>query len=132
MDSSTTSIRIRYSETDRMGLAYHVNYLEYFELARSDWFRQFWRPYREIEDEGYCLVVTEAHIHYLRPASYDDLLRIEVRPEEWGQTRITFSYTVRQENETEPICTGRTVHCFIDRNGKAIHMPAELQRRLAE
>jgi acyl-CoA thioester hydrolase len=128
--SHATSVQVRYSEVDRMGLLYHVNYLEYFELARSDWVREFWRPYKEIEDAGYALVVTEAHLKYHRSALYDDMLRVEVVPVQWGNSRIKFEYAIYREGETEPLCTGSTSHCFIDRNGKATRMPPDLRARL--
>jgi len=128
--TSATQVHVRYSEVDRMGLLYHVIYLEYFELARSDWVRDFWRPYKEIEDTGHALVVIEAHLKYCRPAFYDDLVKVEVAPVEWGNSRIKFEYTIYREGETEPLCTGSTSHCFIDRNGKATRMPQELKARL--
>jgi acyl-CoA thioester hydrolase len=115
-----------------MGLLYHVNHLEYFEVARSDWIRKFWRSYREIEDEGFCLVAIEARVRYHKPARYDELVEVHVRPVDWGRSRITFEYVILRPGETDPICTGQTRHCFVDRGGKAVRMPEELRRRLTE
>jgi acyl-CoA thioester hydrolase len=115
-----------------MGLLYHVNHLEYFEVARSDWIRKFWRTYREIEDEGYCLVVLEATIRYIQPAYYDEELVVKVKPTEWGRSRITFAYEIHRRGKREPICTGETRHCFIDRKSRAVKMPEELRKRLDE
>jgi len=126
--TASISVRVRYSEVDRMGLLYHVNYLEYFELARSDWMRRFWRPYKEIEDEGYSLVVLEAYIKFIHSAYYDDILKIEATISSWGHSRIKFDYTIYREGE--PLCTGSTSHCFIDRSGKATRMPDELKEKL--
>ena len=92
--TASISVRVRYSEVDRMGLLYHVNYLEYFELARSDWMRRFWHPYKEIEDEGYSLVVLEAYIKFIHSAYYDDILKIEATISDWGHSRIKFDYTI--------------------------------------
>jgi len=128
--TASISVRVRYSEVDRMGLLYHVNYLEYFELARSDWMRRFWRPYKEIEDEGYSLVVLEAYIKFIHSAYYDDILKIEATISSWGHSRIKFDYKIYREGETEPLCTGSTSHCFIDRSGKATRMPDELKEKL--
>ena len=128
--SQTTTVRIRYSEVDRMGLLYHVNYLEYFELARSDWVRNYWKPYKEIEDSGYTLVVIEARLNYHKPAYYDDLLNIIIRPTDWGSSRITFEYTINRDDEDEPLCRGSTSHCFIDRDGKVARIPEELKEKL--
>ena len=128
--NSSTYICVRYSEVDRMGLVYHVNYLEYFELARSDWVRDFWRPYKDIEDEGYALVVIEANITYFRSALYDDRLKIEVSPTDWGKSRIKFEYAIYRDKETEPLCIGSTSHCFIGRNGKVTRIPEQLKTKL--
>lgn len=127
-----TVVKVRYSEVDRMGLVYHVNYLEYFELARSDWVRNYWRPYKEIEDEGYCLVVLEAALNYHKPALYDDVLVIEAHPSDWGRSRLTFDYAVYRECESKPLCTGKTVHCFLNSQRKVIRLPSELVEKLEE
>ncbi|NQT34810.1 acyl-CoA thioesterase [bacterium] len=128
--SQTTTVRVRYSEVDRMGLLYHVIYLEYFELARSDWVRNFWKPYKEIEDSGYTLVVIEARLNYHKPAYYDDLLNIIIRPTGWGSSRITFEYKICRDNESEPLCSGSTSHCFIDNRNKVTRIPEGLKEKL--
>ncbi|MDP8238502.1 MAG: thioesterase family protein [Candidatus Hatepunaea meridiana] len=127
-----TTVRVRYSEVDRMGFLYHVNYLEYFELARSDWVRNFWRPYKEIEDEGYSLVVIEVSLKYHRSAFYDDVLKIKTRPTDWGHSRITFEYAIYRKGETDPLCTGRTSHCFVGKDGKVTRMPEGLKETLVD
>ncbi|MCF7811538.1 acyl-CoA thioesterase [bacterium] len=125
-----TAVKVRYSEVDRMGLLYHVNYLEYFELARSDWVREYYRPYLEIEDEGYALVVIEVNINYIKPAFYDDNLEVEVFPCDWGHSRLAFRYAIFRKGEPEPLCTGKTSHCFTDGKGKVKRMPKGLKQRL--
>lgn len=127
-----TLIRVRYSDVDRMGLLYHVNYLEYFEVARADWIRSFWRPYKEIEDGGLALVVMEAHISYLSPARYDDELSVSAELSRWGRSRLAFDYRIVRHNEAKTLCTGRTAHCFIDREGKPARIPDDLRRRLEQ
>ena len=128
--SQATTVRVRYSEVDRMGLLYHVNYLEYFELARSDWVRNYWKPYKEIEDGGYTLVVVEARLHYHKPAYYDDLLYIITRPTDWGSSRIRFEYSIYRDDEDKPLCSGSTSHCFIDSDGKVARIPDDLKEKL--
>lgn len=123
-------IRVRYSETDRMGIVYHVNYIEYFELARSEWIRRFWKPYREIEDEGYFLLVIEVGIQYLHPARYDDLLEVRAFPSDWGNSRVEFEYQIDGKSDGKTICTGFSRHCFADRSGKPVKMPPELKQLL--
>ncbi len=123
-------VRVRYSEVDRMGLLYHVNYLEYFELARSEWIRRFWKPYRRIEDEGLMLVVVEAHLRFHRPAYYDELLEIEARLEDWGRSRLTFAYRIFRTGDDKPLCTGRTGHCFVTGKGELCRIPERLRELL--
>jgi acyl-CoA thioester hydrolase len=125
-----TAIRVRYSDVDRMGLLYHVNYLEYFENARAAWIRNFWKPYKEIEDEGTALVVIEAHLNYIKPAHYDDVLLVSIRPTDWGRSRFIVDYMITNAETSELLCTGRTAHCFIDKSGRPTRMPDELRKRL--
>ncbi len=125
-----TFIRVRYSDVDRTGFLYHVNYLEYFEVARSDWIRRFWRPYKEIEDAGYALVVIEARLKYLKPARYDDELEVHADLAGWGRSRIEFNYRIQLRGGDVLICTGQTTHCFIDRSGTPTGMPGELRALL--
>ncbi len=132
LDIKPTIIRVRYSDSDRMGLVYHVNYLEYFELARSDWIRQVCKPYREIEDAGYYLVVIEANLRYLSSAYYDDLLEVKLNPREWGKSRVIFDYEIIRTSDKLKLCTGFTKHCFTDKTGKIVAMPAELSKALSD
>ena len=132
VSSDPTQIRVRYSDVDRMGLLYHVNYLEYFEVARSDWIRRFWQPYKEIEDSGLSLVVIEANIRYIRSARYDDELEAYVDVTDWGRSRLVFEYRIYQKGDPQLICSGRTSHCFIGRNGIPTKMPEELRALLNE
>lgn len=128
--SEPTIIPVRYSYVDRMKLLYHVHYLEFFEWARSDWIKRFWRPYREVEDGGDALVVVEAHLRYFQPAFYDDLLLAYARPYDWGQSRLEFQYLIRRSEEDKPICTGHTVHCYVDARRKPKPLPLSLREVL--
>lgn len=125
-----TRIRIRYSDVDRMGLLYHVNYLEYFEVGRSDWIRWFWKPYKEIEDAGYALVAIEVFIKYLSPGCYDEEIDIVVTAVEWGHSRLIFEYAMTRVYDGKLLCEGRTAHCFIDSIGKPKKMPEQLRELL--
>lgn len=128
--NNSTSVRVRYSEVDRMGLLYHVVYLEYFELARAEWVRHFYKPYLEIENDGYALVVIEASLNYHGPAYYDDELVVETQPCDWGNSRLAFEYAIYRKGESSPLCTGRTSHCFIDKKGNVTRMPDDLRKKL--
>jgi acyl-CoA thioester hydrolase len=74
--SHELSIRVRYAETDRMGLLHHANYLVYFEQGRTELLRSSGLAYKDLEDQGYLLVLTKMAVHYRSPARYDDLLRL--------------------------------------------------------
>ncbi len=124
-------IRVRYSDVDRMGFLYHVNYLEYFEVGRSDWIRWLWRPYLQIEDAGYALVMVEAFIKFIAPGRYDDEINLIVRATEWGRSKMVFEYTMTRRNDSTLLCEGRTAHCFIDAAGKPTKMPDGLREQLS-
>ncbi|MFC2149956.1 acyl-CoA thioesterase [Calditrichota bacterium] len=125
-----TQFRVKYSHCDQMGLVYHVNHLEYFEWARSDWLRQNLRSYAEIEAEGYYLVMTEANLKYLKPAHYEDILEVSVKPIYWGNSRIDFDYSIMRIDDNANICIGVTRHCFTNKGGKPISMPSDLKQLL--
>ena len=83
-------LRVRYSETDQMGVVYHSNYLNYLELSRVEWLRDLGFSYAELEKNGVLLPVVHASLNYCSPARYDDLLRIESRVSEMGGSSIEF------------------------------------------
>lgn len=98
MFETTTQIRARYAETDRMGYVYYGNYLTYFEVARTEAIRALGLTYRRLEDElNMMLPVTEAKLNYKRPARYDDLLTLKTRVAEWPGVRIRFDTEVFDE-----------------------------------
>src|SRR5437762_13218729 len=104
MDASTPSplapvsgeitIRVRYAETDRMGLLHHANYLVYFEQARTELLRQLGMTYKDLEDQGYLLVLTKVDVRYKSPARYDDVLTIRTTVERATSVRIDHRYEV--------------------------------------
>jgi acyl-CoA thioester hydrolase len=87
-------IRVRYAETDRMGLLHHANYLVYFEQARTELLRQAGHTYRDLEDQGFYLVVAKAEVRYKRPAHYDDVLTIRTTVTRTSPVRLEHEYTV--------------------------------------
>jgi acyl-CoA thioester hydrolase len=117
-----TQIRVRYAETDRMGLLHHANYLVYFEQARTELLRQLGANYRDLEDGGYFLVVTKVEVRYKRPAHYDDILTI--------RTTVTRTSPVRLEHKYEVfgpdggLCAeGASTLACVDAAGKIQPMP---------
>lgn len=102
-----SSLRVRYAETDQMGVVYYGNYPQYFEVGRVEALRTLGMSYREMEADGIMLPVLNLQIKYIRPALYDDLLTIETRIEELPSTRIIFNHTIF--NEQDELLTKGTV-----------------------
>ena len=120
-------IRVRYAETDRMGLLHHANYLVYFEQARTELLRQLGMTYRDLEDQGFLLVLTKFEVRYKSPARYDDVLTIRTTVERTTAVRIDHRYEVR--------CDGRlvaeassTLAC-VNREGRPQVLPERLRER---
>ncbi len=109
----TTSIRVRYADTDQMGMVYYGKYFEYFEVARTELLRAFGLPYAEIESAGFWLPVSEASARYLRAAKYDDLLRIVARMPVTISPRLDITYEVRLDATDELIAEGATALVFV-------------------
>jgi acyl-CoA thioester hydrolase len=122
-----THIRVRYAETDRMGLLHHANYLVYFEQARTELLRQMGMTYRDLEDQGFYLVVSKVEVKYKRPAHYDDVLTV--------RTTVTRTTAVRLEHKYEVFgpdghlcCEGSSTLACVDGEGKIQPMPEWVSR----
>jgi acyl-CoA thioester hydrolase len=116
--TNQTPIRVRYAETDQMGIVYHSNYLIWFEVGRTELFREAGLPYTLFEEQGLGLAVIEASCRYRRPALYDDNLIIKTNLEEFSSRKVTFIYQVIRDNTL--LAEGKTVHVFMNRDGKSI------------
>jgi len=123
--SGETAIRVRYAETDRMGLLHHANYLVYFEQARTELLRSFGLSYRDLEDGGYLLVITKAEVRYRSPAFYDDLLAIRTTVAKTTAVRIDHAYEVRRDGTL--IAEGTTTLACVDREGRPQALPDALR-----
>jgi len=123
-DWQEVPIRVRYSETDAMGLLHHANYITYFEIARTELFRVRGGDYRAMEERGFFLVVVSVECKYKRPARYDDQLIIKVRLDQWTGAKLVHEYEVLRSGET--IATGRTVLACVDRQGEVQRITEEL------
>lgn len=122
MLSGETQIRVRYAETDRMGLLHHANYLVYFEQARTDLLRSLGATYREMEDQGFFLVITKVEVKYKAPAHYDDLLTIRTTVVRTTPVRLEHRYEVFLPDGK--LCAeGNTTLACVDREGKLQPMP---------
>lgn len=114
--SSKTTLRVRYAETDQMGIVYHSNYLIWFEVGRSELFRELNLPYTEFEKQGLGLAVIEANCRYRQPARYDDELIIVTEIENMTTRRVVFSYHVYRDQTL--LAEGKTVHVFLNQEGR--------------
>ena len=124
MLSGEIQIRVRYAETDRMGLLHHANYLVYFEQARTELLRTLGAAYKELEDQGYFLVIAKVEIKYKNPAHYDDLLTIRTTVTRTTPVRLEHKYEVFRAGTL--ICEGATTLACVDRSGKLQAMPSWL------
>jgi len=129
--SGCTTVRVRYAETDQMGVAWHGEYLAWFEVGRTDLLRGCGCTYGELEAQGLRLPVIEVQARYLRPALYDDVLDIHTRLTDVGGARVSFDYEVHREGTDGPLATGSTSHAAIDLRGRPRRIPEDLRRRLA-
>jgi acyl-CoA thioester hydrolase len=126
-------LRVRYAETDQMGVVYHANYLAWCEVARTELIRRRARSYADLEREGIRLAVSEATLRYHAPARYDDLIRVECWTEEVRSRAVTFGYLVSrlpEGGEPERLVSARTALVAIDHAGRPRKLPAELIGRL--
>jgi acyl-CoA thioester hydrolase len=129
---SSTQARVRYAETDQMGIVYYGNYAQYFEIGRVESMRQLGYSYKEMEKEGIILPVVEMHIKYLRSAVYDDLLTIQTTLQEMPHDhRITFLQEVFNE-QGKLLTSGHVVLYFLDNvTRRRTIMPKDLKDKLA-
>ena len=124
MIQSQVQVAVRYAETDMMGVVYHGSYLPWFEVGRTTLLKELGLPYRELESQGFYLPVLELSVKYLRPARYDDTITVVTRLREKPLLRIELDYEVRRGDEL--LATGKTVHAFIDREGRPVRPPAKV------
>jgi acyl-CoA thioester hydrolase len=123
------TLRVRYADSDQMGVAYYSNYLVWFEVGRTEWLRSRGYAYRDLESRGIYLPVTEAACRYLAPCRYDDLLRVVTRVGRLGRAVVRFDYRVLKEDGTLA-AVGHTEHCLLSRDGRPLRVPAEIARVL--
>ncbi|MFW5983283.1 MAG: acyl-CoA thioesterase [bacterium] len=120
MQSYSTSTRVRYQETDQMGMAYHANYLVWMEIGRTEFFREIGIPYKKFEDSGIMLPVIEAKCTYKRSAVYDEVITIETSMVELSPVKIRAEYRLIKE-DGDTAAEGYTMHAFVNLKGKAVN-----------
>ena len=125
----SVKIRVRYAETDQMGVVYYSNYLDWFETGRIELLRARGVSYADMEKKGYVLPVIEAHCRYRAPARFDDIVTILARVESITDARMQFAYTVTLEDGTV-LAMGWTKHVVVNTDWKPIRLPPDLAKAL--
>jgi acyl-CoA thioester hydrolase len=127
-NETTVEVRVRYGETDQMGVAYHAHYLVYCEMARTEHMRRLGVRYRDLEERGTMLAVSEARLRYARAARYDDLLRVTAWLAEVASRRVVFRYRVERAEDGALLCTAETALVSLSRDHRPARMPPETLR----
>jgi len=126
-----TKIRVRYKDTDRLGVVYYGNYLTFFEVGRAEFMRDLGFPYSELEADGYSLVVTEAHAKYHGNVGYDAMVTVKTAISEIRGARMRFDYEVLADNG-KLLVSGYTVHGCINAKSKPSRIPPAVKATIEE
>jgi acyl-CoA thioester hydrolase len=128
-DFHETTVRVRYAETDQMGVVYHANHYVWFEIGRTEMLRSAGINYKEMETRDDCfIVVVESSCRYLRPARYDDVLRIRTRITDAKPRILRIGYELLKDSDGELLATGETVHVICDKLGRPKSLPPRYRR----
>ena len=130
MTTASCRVRVRYAETDKMGVAYHANYFIWFEVGRCELLRSLGGTYRQMEDNGVLLPVVEAHCDFRAPAHYDDDLAISTTGSLRSRAQIEFHYEVRRDADQRLLAVGYTVHAAMSTTGRPQRLPPDLETML--
>ena len=121
--SSISTVRVRYAETDTMGVVYYANYFVWFEVGRTDLLRQAGWSYRDMERDGFSLPVIAAHCEYRQPARYDDEIEVRTKGTLVSPVRLRFDYELARQSDSATLANGHTVHASLDRAGRPCRLP---------
>ena len=125
MNITETKVRVRYQETDNMGVVYYGNYFVWFEVARTEYLRSFGISYRKLEEKGMYLMVASASCQYRSPARYDDEVTVQSWISEMKNSSLKFEYKLSVEDRL--IATGESVHVFTNESGRPVRIPEEIR-----
>jgi acyl-CoA thioester hydrolase len=121
-------VRVRYAETDQMGVVYYSNYFVWFEVGRTDLLRHEGWSYRDMEADGYSLPVVEARCDYKQSARYDDDVEIRTAGVLLSPVRVRFEYEVVRVSDAAVLAEGHTVHAVLDKSGKPRRLPDRIRK----
>lgn len=124
------TVRVNYSEVDQMGVVYHARYLVWLDIARTEYLRQTGLSYRDLEAQGYRLVVAELSMRYLRGATYDDAVRVRTWVRDLGSRRVTFGYALVRIADNELLATATTAMFVLDARMRPTRLPGDVTARL--
>jgi len=124
-----TKIRVKYKDTDRMGVVYYGNYLTYFEVGRTELMRDLGFPYSELEAEGFALVVTETAIKYHANVGYDSIITVKTAITDVRKVRVRFDYEIVSEDNSL-LVSGHTVHACLDSDQKPTRIPHDMKEKI--
>lgn len=122
--------RVRYGDTDKMGISYYANYFVWFEAARTEYFRALGLPYTECEKKGYFLPVIETGAKYHAPCTYDDLILVRTSVSEIKTATMRFEYQVFNKAAQKLLTTGFSVHVFVDAAMRPVKVPEDVENRV--
>jgi len=122
MKKTTFELRVRYVETDQMGVAHHSSYFPWMEAARTELMRELGMSYRELEERGFTLPVREAYCRYMHSLRYDDIAVIETEVLEMRGASLKIGYRMREKESGRTVAEGYTLHPFVDRSGKVVRI----------
>lgn len=126
-----TEVRVRYGETDQMGVVYHAEYLVYCEIGRTEMIRALGMPYAELERKGVMLAVTDATLRYHAPARYDDRLTVETTLSDVRSRSVTFDYCISSAETGARLVTASTRLMAMDTSGRLVALPLDLRDCMA-
>lgn len=130
MKEYTYQVRVRYAETDQMGVVYHGNYAQYFEMGRVEWLRKLGVSYKWMEENGVMLPVVSLTMNYKKPARYDDLLTVKTILKNQTSVKIEFEYEINNESG-ELLTTGYSILVFVDmKTGRPILPPEYVSQKI--
>ena len=130
--TNKTDIRVKYADTDQMGVVYYSKYLEYFEVGRTELMRDMGIPYRELEQDEVYLPVVECSCNYRRSAHYDDVLTVVTVIGEVGRASVRMEYEIHRKEDSTLIARGFTRHAIVNATGRPVCMPDRMRERLVE
>jgi acyl-CoA thioester hydrolase len=125
-------LRVRYAETDQMGVVYHANYLVWCEIGRTDLIRQLGTSYAELEKDGVALAVIDASVRYHFAAKYDDLIRVKTILTDVRSRTVTFNYTIENATTGARLASASTTLASINKEGKLVVLPGDIRKAMED